>query len=223
MSKERVPAPNVGRHAIRLELPCHQTDREKAFAAVWDEHNDPNNSAMHALSSLLCPASALRQRRITDDMIIDAATLMQWLGSNVGFSMVVEALRRSGYLVTRARHFVFQECRNGDLTRPFLSRLCESHLTQDARHEKARVGAEESTEHPYLVTCAECKASLMRRGVDMARPIKCVFCPFVGNYDQLRAHSAVCDRHPLYASSMKWENLRTSLLGTEEKKEDNDG
>lgn len=70
-----------------------QVRRECAFAEEWHRENNPHSSLPDTLMANLpdyeLPLS-LRELRLV-------ATMMQWLGSHVGFSYLTRALERCGY------------------------------------------------------------------------------------------------------------------------------
>ena len=84
-----------GLHANRLH-PDADNPREVAFAEQWVQENQPRTQSMAnygtALSALLGGDYQPR-----DEVIV--ATMFQWLGSNVGFSFLRDALNRAGYVV----------------------------------------------------------------------------------------------------------------------------
>lgn len=108
---------HVGKSAHRLKgEACDQQRREKAFAAKWAEYNTDDSSSASYLTHLLCTRMATRadrpllfcgnqvqDRELTQDEATAAATVVQWLGSNVGFSFLEEALRDAGYRIVTDR------------------------------------------------------------------------------------------------------------------------
>ena len=98
-----------GLHAFRLS-PNADNPREVAFATQWDyeiEHHDILKTLLEVPATdddpegehcMWCgKAKYPLGREPTERDRIIAATLMQWLGSNVGLSFVREALNRVGY------------------------------------------------------------------------------------------------------------------------------
>ena len=71
-----------GQYYKRLQ-PDQENARELAFAEQWEWENDNN----HILNNLL-GADATKKERLV------AATVIQWLGSAVGMSFIVETMRR---------------------------------------------------------------------------------------------------------------------------------
>jgi len=101
-------AANVGYRAGRIK----SNEREKAFHDQWMEENEPNpviNCGHGILQDLFIegentfsPASNGKFIEIIthrDRMIV--ATIVQWLGSNVGWSFLYSALERCGYTITK--------------------------------------------------------------------------------------------------------------------------
>lgn len=79
----RLVRPHVGRAAYRLN-PNQDNPREVAFADQWAEENKypgPN------ILSYLIPEYTDRDAEV-------AATIMQWLGSNVGMSFLKKTMKR---------------------------------------------------------------------------------------------------------------------------------
>ena len=64
--------------------------REAALSFLWSQENDVNK---HLLEDLLNPAI----HTTTQEHASVAATIIQWLGSEVGFNFLKEALNKSGY------------------------------------------------------------------------------------------------------------------------------
>lgn len=82
--------PTTGFHVNRL-APEAENPREVAFHDQWVEEND--TSQRRCLLYNLVPDCADRDAQV-------AATIIQWLGSNVGFSFLHDALSRAGYRIT---------------------------------------------------------------------------------------------------------------------------
>lgn len=75
---------NTGFSANRLNPKC-DNPREIAFATKWDAMNDP---AMHStIIGHLIPQATERDVQV-------AATIAQWLGSNVGISFIREVAEK---------------------------------------------------------------------------------------------------------------------------------
>ena len=77
---------NIGIHANRLK-PEQNNPREVAFAEQWDFEQE-NSQILNALVGIG------PHKKITDRDKEVAATLMQWLGSNVGLSFIIESMRK---------------------------------------------------------------------------------------------------------------------------------
>ncbi|MDP2651955.1 MAG: hypothetical protein Q8O94_02375 [bacterium] len=75
--------PHIGLSAYRLN-PNQDNPREVAFAAQWAEENE--HPSPNILAHLI-PGYSDRDAQV-------AATMMQWLGSNVGMSFISEAMKR---------------------------------------------------------------------------------------------------------------------------------
>lgn len=74
-----------GLWVFRLQT-VQNNPREVAFAAEWKEENDEEGQRRHILQSLIPDATE------RDAMV--AATIIQWLGSNVGMGFLHEVMRR---------------------------------------------------------------------------------------------------------------------------------
>jgi hypothetical protein len=102
MSANYPKASHVGKYANRLNHPV--ADMERAFAAKWDETNNPPpflNRGIGTLQHLLCSDMDGRniERELTAEEITAAATVVQWLGTNCGFSWLRSCLAYCGYKV----------------------------------------------------------------------------------------------------------------------------
>lgn len=75
--------PHVGLSAYRLK-PNQDNPREVAFAVKWAEEN--KHPGQNILAHLI-PGYTDRDARV-------AATIVQWLGSNVGMSFLKEAMKQ---------------------------------------------------------------------------------------------------------------------------------
>jgi hypothetical protein len=105
-------AQHVGRWADRLALD-RSNPRERTFAEAWESENSgygANQTIDHLLyghghgAASACvpscseiPDVALLRPTERDRMV--AATVIQWLGSNVGFCFLEDALKACGYKV----------------------------------------------------------------------------------------------------------------------------
>lgn len=86
---------HVGIHAFRLD-PKQKNPRERIFARKWEKENERN--LLHHLmfvsdetgKSKLAYALNARDAKI-------AATVIQWLGTNIGFSFIRECLDEMGF------------------------------------------------------------------------------------------------------------------------------
>lgn len=101
---------HVGFHARRLALDDGTSALERSFAEQWREQNDQfgdtySNPAMLRvlLSEPEGPGEMHRKPivEVTQEVASTAATLMQWLGTNVGWAFMESALRRCGYKIVR--------------------------------------------------------------------------------------------------------------------------
>jgi hypothetical protein len=93
---------HIGLHADRL-APEQNNPREVAFAELWQ-----HEQLTHLLDQLLGLKRELTQRECTV-----AATVIQWLGSNVGMNFLRMSLDKVGYTITLKRSPV--KLHTGDL------------------------------------------------------------------------------------------------------------
>jgi hypothetical protein len=107
-----------GLNVSRLAAPGGSTERERAFAEIWEEAQQ-DNQALHHLMIVSAkegepgaykpmgpfgPAFAKKPLGETSERDeIVAATVMQWLGTNVGFAYVEKALAKAGYKLVQTR------------------------------------------------------------------------------------------------------------------------
>lgn len=86
-------------HEGKCEHRLASNPREAIFARKWKEQQ----SASKTLQWLLCasPDQNTQDRELTQAEATCAATLMQWLGSPVGFMFLEETLSHAGYQLTR--------------------------------------------------------------------------------------------------------------------------
>jgi len=96
---------HVGYRPERCNHPCG--DLERQFAYKWLEVNTRPGASVPLLVRLLDTErdgsysfSAISQR----DAHV-AATMMQWLGTNVGFGFLLEVLEQAGYDVREKRKY----------------------------------------------------------------------------------------------------------------------
>lgn len=70
------------------------TTREKALADAWEAENPvPGGFGHQPILNALVPDCTQRDAQV-------AATVVQWLGSDVGFNFLQEALGKAGYEIT---------------------------------------------------------------------------------------------------------------------------
>lgn len=79
------------------------TPRERAFAKVWFRHNRRWACTLNNLLST-CPTGE-RRAFVTKREAEVAATLVQWLATNVGFSFLAEALSEAGYTLVATERY----------------------------------------------------------------------------------------------------------------------
>jgi hypothetical protein len=102
----------IGLHSRRLE-PNQNNPREIAFIKQW-RHENKYTDILYRLMSIPCGPDdperdihtfgyptklPLGQPQKRDRIIVE--TVLQWLGSNVGFDFVRQALERAGYVIRR--------------------------------------------------------------------------------------------------------------------------
>lgn len=104
----RTKVRHIGKFVNRLDLQCEQTTREGALARAWIEtnrHNAGINGGFGALEWLLCSEGQSIVRELTPDEALTAATVIQWLGTNVGFCWLTESLKSAGYVISKSTAF----------------------------------------------------------------------------------------------------------------------
>jgi hypothetical protein len=75
---------------------------EKAFADAWEQENQPRPGINHGggiLQDLFYNRAGRPIHEVTDSERMVAATVVQWLGTNVGFSFLTEILRKQGFRI----------------------------------------------------------------------------------------------------------------------------
>ena len=104
---------NIGWRHERMKFPCHSTDRERAFAKSWRKeakHNRGLNYGNGILQDNFCdsdgmPGFSLRDYEVLTEITnrdrVIVATIIQWLGTNVGFCWLTETLKNAGYKVIK--------------------------------------------------------------------------------------------------------------------------
>lgn len=85
-----------GLYTHRLSHPA--SDRERVFAKSWREYCD--NNGLDPLTFLFSSTSNIAEPYSErDDQI--AATVIQWLGTNVGWCFLSEALQKMGFRIEK--------------------------------------------------------------------------------------------------------------------------
>ena len=99
--------PVLHRGARAEQLAHEHSDVERVFMRLWEEENDPHrghrgqilpallDDQPHDLTNILWT----RPPKVSQRDAHVAATVIQWLGSNVGHCFLVRALREAGYRV----------------------------------------------------------------------------------------------------------------------------
>lgn len=82
IKKPKLLAPHIGLSPYRLG-PKADNPREVAFAEQWSKEQEQGNVLRHLIG-----------RDFSDRDAEVAATVIQWLGSNVGMSFIEEAAKR---------------------------------------------------------------------------------------------------------------------------------
>lgn len=93
------PIKHEGLHARRLK---DDNPREEIFARRWAKQNEVgpglrNGTLEHLLGDGKNPHCMFADQPFDRHAAMVVATAMQWIGSPVGFSFVVEALKECGY------------------------------------------------------------------------------------------------------------------------------
>lgn len=79
---------NVGIHSYRLKRD-QNNPREVAFADQWELENQQGDIMMRLMGN------GARNTQPTPEQVTTAATVVQWLGSNVGTSFIREVIKRN--------------------------------------------------------------------------------------------------------------------------------
>lgn len=96
VSGESAPAPAKLQHRglsyIRTQhdLDWRDRQRERALAKAWETANRPSPVGLQPIMPTLVPGC-------TQEQATACATVVQWLGSEVGFEFLQQALRNAGY------------------------------------------------------------------------------------------------------------------------------
>jgi hypothetical protein len=95
-----------GLHTNRLH-PDAENPREVAFSQEWAEQNErrtgkPHGTLEYLLGDGTGPCSFAGIVHPTQDQATVAATVIQWLGSNVGMSFLANALEKCGHVIERS-------------------------------------------------------------------------------------------------------------------------
>jgi len=107
MAKRKQKVYDQGLHHHRTLEDHYQALREKAFAEMWQEEAPsilsaifvPRSRARNPFSHpLFSGRSIIKPDRLHRAMI---ATVVQWFGSNVGFSILEQTLKKCGYTIIR--------------------------------------------------------------------------------------------------------------------------
>lgn len=94
---------HVGLADYRLN-PQQENLREIAFAEQWQLENDQGRVLRHLLNPLYFKGTL---PDVTDRDIQVAATVIQWLGSNVGMSFLEEVIKKSPEVKQRLKNGAF--------------------------------------------------------------------------------------------------------------------
>ena len=78
--------------------------REKAFADAWEEENQPRGHFSRAWGPELSTLQALMRKDdnlvpVSQETATAVATVVQWLGTPIGWGFLEGALRQAGYVV----------------------------------------------------------------------------------------------------------------------------
>ena len=98
--KEYKEGYNVGLFPERVEF----NPREKAFANEWQKENEILcyvNQGRGTLQNLMYDKNNKPIFYITDNDRVIVATVIQWLGTNIGFDFLERALKGCGYKIVK--------------------------------------------------------------------------------------------------------------------------
>lgn len=91
---------NIGLFSERIEF----NEKEKAFHESWKEENKIQshvNQGMGTLQNLMVGKDEKPLYYITQNDRIIVATIIQWLGSNIGFNFLERTLKKCGYKIVK--------------------------------------------------------------------------------------------------------------------------
>jgi hypothetical protein len=81
----------------KYEPEWRDRQRERALAHAWEVVNEPAPVGLSAIMPFLVPNASQAQATA-------AATVVQWLGSEVGFDFLTRALAQAGYVITDTKN-----------------------------------------------------------------------------------------------------------------------
>lgn len=99
----------------RTQDDCHHGRMEKAFAEHWDREQKPKAYVNYGVGALAWIVTGRFEKNIfghdwtphpeelTQRDATVAASVVQWLGTNVGFCFLEETLRDAGYRIERIK------------------------------------------------------------------------------------------------------------------------
>lgn len=101
---------NIGYMHHRMKFDCEQSNREKALSRLWRKENQKRHwlncgfgvlqdlffNSAHFDRTKIFPLTTITKR----DRVI-AATVVQWLGSNCGFTFLCKAMDNCGYKIVK--------------------------------------------------------------------------------------------------------------------------
>jgi hypothetical protein len=100
---------NIGWRHDRMKIPCHSTDREKAFSNAWIKENKNRkgiNYGFGILQDNFCDRENLTTNilhKINKRERVIVATVIQWLGTNVGWCWLNKTVNNAGYRIIKIK------------------------------------------------------------------------------------------------------------------------
>lgn len=91
---KRIVHTGLAHNRLRREAAWEDTKRETALAKTWEAHNKAASVGTDAVMKDLVPNH-------TQEQATAIATAIQWLGTDIGFAFLQEALGKAGYVVEK--------------------------------------------------------------------------------------------------------------------------
>ncbi|MGJ7523821.1 hypothetical protein ACSFA0_25320 [Variovorax sp. LT1P1] len=90
----RITHRGLSHNRTKHDLDWDDRKREKALADSWEDVNQERTVGLEPIMKSLVP-------NYSGEQAVAAATVVQWLGSEVGFGFLTKALANAGYAITK--------------------------------------------------------------------------------------------------------------------------